>query len=136
MTDHKWISLQTNTIAPTVRPAEAQWSLEAPSPYDVPTHFRVWVDSAQHLLIIEFRYIADEQRRTKNLRPYFQVEVGKRTGRIYAIRADLEELRRHHTTVPQETEQLFSGLPHTANREITQRAVELQKSRVLSYAAA
>lgn len=134
MSEHKWIPLEPNSIAPSIHPAEARWSVESPSPYDVPTHFRVGFDTATRQLVVEFRYIADEPRKLKSLSGYFQVEVGKRTGRIYVIRADVDEIQRRHSTINDETHHLIHDLPPSPNRDITIRAIGQQKTKMFACA--
>lgn len=136
MNQHKWIALQTDKIAPDTRPTEAMWAIESPSPYDIPTHFRVTFDNSSRELVVEFKYIAEETLLTKNLSPEFKVEVGKRTNRIYKLRVKVDEIQRRHASVADETEHLIVDLPETVNREITIRAIDQQKNAMFAIAAA
>lgn len=131
-----WTPFNTKKLAPDTPTPGAEWAIRSASPYDVPTHFRSSFDEEGGILTIEFRYIADEETVSKEIKPYFVVQLGKRTKRIYAIRFDVHSFERDRSRLATTAEDLILDLPESENRDITRRAIDQQQARLFAFAAA
>ena len=62
------------------------------SPYDVPEAFRGDFIADKKRFRIEFRYISDEPTSTEKVDEHVCFEMGKKSGRLYAIEIDVDKL--------------------------------------------
>lgn len=81
----QWIELDFERIAPSEAPATAAWARQSASPYDVPTHVRTKFDSAAGLLVLQFKYITEEDLTSRRIGSFVEVKVGKKTHRLFEI---------------------------------------------------
>lgn len=63
------------------------------SPYDVPDGVRGYFDAKKKKFVIEFKYIAEEPKRSEVVDEHVSVTVGRRTGRLHAIEVDTVRLK-------------------------------------------
>lgn len=60
------------------------------SPYDVPEAFRGDYSPDRKRFRIEFRYISDEPTNTEKVDEHVCFEIGRKSGRLYAIEIDVD----------------------------------------------
>jgi hypothetical protein len=135
--ESKWISLKSDDIAPETSPTDARWAKESASPYDIPTHVRSYYDPSRGILSIEFRYISSEEVTEVAVKPYFQLVLGKRTKRIYAIHFDIHNFNRDKQRIAKETRDNIESYvgAKEPNRDITIRAIAKKQQSLFSAVA-
>lgn len=80
-----WIALDFDRIAPSQVPAKAAWARQSASPYDVPTHVRTKHDREAGVLVVQFKYITDEDLIGKRIGEFAVAKIGKKTRRLFEI---------------------------------------------------
>jgi hypothetical protein len=86
---NNWIETDTAKIADNRNSCASKKTLHfMMSPYDVPNAIRATSEEGSSLFIIEFRYIAINEKRVKKTMDDVEFEVGENTQRIYKIFLD------------------------------------------------
>ena len=135
--ESRWISLKSDDIAPETNPTDAWWTKESASPYDIPTHIRSYYDPSKGTFSIEFRYISSEEVNEVEVKPYFQLVLGKKTKRIYALHFDVHNFNRDKQRIAKETRDAIEGYAGAKepNRDITIRAIAKKQQSLFSAVA-
>jgi len=84
----QWIALDFDRIAPSQVSAKAAWARQSASPYDVPTHVRTKHDREAGVLVVQFKYISDEDLIRKRIGQFAVAKIGKKTRRLFEIEFD------------------------------------------------
>ena len=125
MNTTKWIDLSQERIAPPVRPKEAQWALEIPSVYDVPSQMRASYDASSGFIKIEFKYLESEPTEILTIGEYLNASIGKKSRRIWAVEFDIHNFNRDRKRIVQVAEASIKKLSKVrpGNQEIASRAI-------------
>jgi len=112
------------------------------SPHDVPKALRGYVSDDGRSFTIEFCYISPEPTVEKSLEPHVTAQIGKNSGRLYAIKLDMRSLQAKSVSLRVEVaETLRNVLTHLieqpvsqmreSNYKLAKEAVEQNESRIL-----
>lgn len=137
VSESRWISLKSEDIAPDTAPSDAAWARESPSLYDVPTHTRSYYSPESGVFTIQFRYISSEPLKEVKIKPYFLVELGKTSKRIYAIHFYIHDFNRDKQRIAAETREsisAYSGITEP-NKDIAVRAITKQQQKLFAAVA-
>lgn len=89
----KWIEVDPNLVNPPKREkVDGAEVTVLMSPYDIPTALRGYFDEDRDRFVIEFRYLADEDKKKESPRPHITLCLGKNSGRIYGIELEVQAL--------------------------------------------
>ena len=70
------------------------------SPYDIPQAVRGYEDKKTGFFVIEFKYPTDEPISEKIHNQFTRVDIGINSGRIYRLKFDLGEIKKHMESQP------------------------------------
>uniref|UniRef100_UPI003F816003 hypothetical protein n=1 Tax=Xanthomonas sp. 0924 TaxID=2835534 RepID=UPI003F816003 len=139
----QWLKLERSEVAPRHKVEGAEWAFQSPSLYDIPTHARAKYDADNGHFIVQFRYlIMDEPYVDRAVGDHLTLTVGKKTGRVFCIDADLFNLSRSRSAMKRSPE-LEEGASEVAlairgssasNGHIASRALESKKRKLLDEA--
>jgi hypothetical protein len=62
------------------------------SPYDIPLAVRGSYDDKRSRFVIDFKYMAMEDTKERSIEDHVVVRVGKQSGRLYSIEADVKAM--------------------------------------------
>lgn len=129
MSASKWIKLRYEDIAPETNPSDADWVVESPSPYDVPSAVRARYDEETGRLLIEFQYITQEPEPVIAIPidGHHSFYLGRKSRRIRSVDLDVHryDQRRVAREIQQAIESLsLSKVANEANRQIAMRAIQ------------
>ena len=88
----EWIPVSP-TLAQLESHADAKGRQLYLSPYDVPQAVRGYFDADSRRFRIEFKYIGDEPLVEQRVDDTLGLQLGRYSGRLYALEIDLESLR-------------------------------------------
>ena len=84
-----WLTLDTEDLASfpeTKKMIRGREISVVVSPYDVPKAVRSYMDGQTNTLVVEFRYLSNEEPTVEQISEGVSVLAGKHSGRIYALR--------------------------------------------------
>jgi len=134
MNTSQWITLTSSEIAPPVHPSDAQWSTEAPSPFDIPSHARSTYNQDTGCLEIEFKYLEHEDLSTVRLDAYFTAKVGKKTKRIWQLCFDVDAFAHDSQKIASAAKSSVEKAAGVSNGDIAGRAIFLKGQALLQPA--
>lgn len=135
MNASKWIRLSPEEIAPSFHPADAKWSTESPSPYDIPSHARASYNPATGCLLIEFKYFEQEPLVDIRLDQYFTAKVGKATKRVWEMKFDAHSFNRDRKSIANAaSSSIRASSNQVSNSSIAARALTSKGDSLLQAA--